>query len=61
MSGEVIGVPYASEERVKRVCRKWAGQGDLTESLARTIGSLIDLHLFMHQLEALKQKGGEGG
>jgi hypothetical protein len=47
----VVGVPYVSEECKKRVFRKWAGQGDLTESLTRAIGSLIDLYLFMLQLE----------
>jgi hypothetical protein len=45
-------VPYAPEGRVKRVCRKWAGQGDSTESLARAAKSLIDFHLFTLQLEA---------
>jgi hypothetical protein len=45
-------VPHAPEERVKRVCRKWTGQGDLAESLARATKSLIDFYLFMLQLEA---------
>jgi hypothetical protein len=45
-------VPYAPEGRVKRVCGKWAGQGDPAESLARAAKSLIDLYLFMLQLEA---------
>jgi hypothetical protein len=58
-------MPYVSEERKKRIFRKWAGQGDMTESLARAMGSLIDLYFFVLQLEActrsVKQKGGEGG
>jgi hypothetical protein len=45
-------VPYAPEGRAKRVCRKWTGRGDLTESLARATKSLVDLYLFMLQLEA---------
>lgn len=45
-------MPHAPEERVKRVCRKWAGQGDLAESPARATKPLVDLYLFMLQLEA---------
>jgi hypothetical protein len=45
-------VPYAPEGRAKRVCRKWAGRGDLVESPARATKPPVDLYLFMLQLEA---------
>jgi hypothetical protein len=45
-------VPHAPKGRVKRVCRKWAGQGDLAESPARATKSPVDLYLFMLQLGA---------